>query len=198
SRDLQRAVTSPWFDDYLHPGLEKFFKPNLDSHGSFFLGWTNTDEVYWRENFQIWFKAVRDFEKMGGIITTGEDGGYIYKLFGFGYLQELLLHEEAGFTPLQVIRHATYNSAKVLGMGDKIGHLKVGYLADLIIVNGNPMADLRALWPRGIKNLTDDRDGGIGWTIKDGIPYHAPTMWKAVRDIVKKSRETNKIGYLID
>jgi len=198
SRDLQRAVSSPWFKDYLHPGLEKFFKPSLDSHGSFFLGWTNTDEVYWRENFQIWFKAIHDFESMGGIITTGEDAGFIYKVFGFGYLQELLLHEEAGFNPIQVIKHATSNSAKVLGMGSQLGHIKVGYLADLIVVNGNPLADLRTLWPRGIKNLTDDRDGGIEWTIKDGIPYHAPTLWQEVRDIVKKSRETNKINYLVE
>ena len=78
SRDLQRAVTAPWFQDYLHPGLEKFFKPDADSHGSFFWGWTTEDETYWKNNYQIWFKVLRQFADLGGTITTGEDGGYIY------------------------------------------------------------------------------------------------------------------------
>ncbi|MCX7553223.1 amidohydrolase family protein [Marinicella sp. S1101] len=199
SRDLQRATSSPWFQDYLHPGLEKFFKPSADSHGSFFWGWTSTDEVYWKNNYQIWFKALRDFAEKGGIITTGEDGGYIYQLFGFGYLRELMLHQEAGFHPLEVIKHATVNSAKVLGEGDRLGQVRIGYSADLVIINGNPMADLSVLWPRNIKPLTgDESTGGILWTIKAGVPYHAPTMLKAVREMVKTSRAEHKIGYLVD
>ena len=196
ARDLQRATSSPWFKDYLHPGLEKFFKPNLESHGSFFTDWTHTDEVYWRENYQIWFKAAKRFEELGGIITTGEDGGYIYQVFGFGYLRELQLHEEAGFHPLQVIKHATSNSAKVLGVGDKLGQINPGFLADLVIVNGNPLKDLRVLLPRDIQAYTE-KSGGIEWTIKDGIIYHSPTLLKEVREIVKESRKTNKINYLV-
>ena len=198
SRDLQRATSSPWFKDYLHPGLEKFFKPSADSHGSFFWGWTSTDEVFWKNNYQIWFQALRDFADQGGIITTGEDGGYIYQLFGFGYLRELQLHQEAGFHPLEVIKHATVNSAQVLGQGDSLGQIRIGYTADLVIVNGNPLADLNVLLPRNIKPLTgDESTGGIVWTIKDGIPYHAPTMLKTVREMVKTSREQNKIDYLV-
>lgn len=199
SRDLQRAISSPWFKDYLHPGLEKFFQPNADSHGSFFWGWTTTDEVYWKNNYQIWFSALRDFADKGGIITTGEDGGYIYQLFGFGYLRELQLHQEAGFHPLEVLKHATVNSATVLGQGKRLGQVRIGYAADLVIVNGNPMADLSVLWPRNIKPLTgDESTGGIAWTIKDGRPYHAPTLLKAVRDMVKASRQDNPINYLLD
>ena len=158
SRDLQRAITSPWFQDYLHPGLEKFFQPSNDSHGSFFNGWTSTDEAYWKENYQIWFKALRYYSQEGGMITTGEDAGFIYQLFGFGYLRELLLHQEAGFHPIEVIKHATHNSATILGMGHKLGQIKTGYAADLVLVNGNPMADLRVLWPRNIFPLTGDRN----------------------------------------
>jgi imidazolonepropionase-like amidohydrolase len=154
--------------------------------------------VFWKNNYQIWFKVLRDFEDLGGIITTGEDAGYIYQLFGFGYLRELQLQQEAGFHPLEVLKHATVNSAKVLGMGDKLGQVRIGYTADLVIVNGNPMADLSVLWPRNIKPLTgDDNTGGIVWTIKDGIPYHAPTMLKAVRGMVKESRADNPINYLV-
>jgi cytosine/adenosine deaminase-related metal-dependent hydrolase len=198
SRDLQRAISSPWYRDYLHPGLEQFFQPDAESHGSFFWGWTSTDEVYWKENYQIWFKALRDFARAGGVITTGEDGGYIYQVFGFGYLRELQLHQEAGFHPLEVIKHATVNSARVLGQGDRLGQVRIGYAADLVVVNGNPLADLSVLLPRNIKPLTgDETTGGITWTIKDGIPYHAPTLLKAVREQVKSAREQHPVNYLV-
>ncbi len=190
-RDLQRAVSQPWFDEYLHPALEKFFTPNPTYHGSFFWGWTTTDEVYWRENYQIWMKAVRDFAAMGGIVTTGEDAGFIYRMHGFGFLRELELHEEAGFRPLEVITHATHNSAVVLGQGEQLGRIKRGFLADLVIVNGNPLENLRILFPPvKTRFLNAAREvGGVEWTIKNGIPYHAPTLLAEVREMVVKARQ---------
>ena len=50
SRDLQRARTQPWFTDYLHPTLEEYFRPDPSNHGSYFFGWTSTDETYWKEH----------------------------------------------------------------------------------------------------------------------------------------------------
>ena len=191
SRDLQRALGQPWFKEYLHPALEKFFAPNPEFHGSFFFGWTNTDEIFWKENYRIWMKAVRDFANLGGIVTTGEDAGFIYQMYGFGYLRELELHEEAGFHPLEVIQHATANGAKVLGQAHELGRLKAGYLADVIIVNGNPLENLHVLFPTGIDSVLDHQRegrGGIAWTIKDGIPYHAPTLFTEVRELVKAAR----------
>ncbi len=193
SRDLQRAITQPWFKDFLHPTLEQFFAPNPENHGSYFYGWTTTDEVYWRENYSIWMQALRDFERMGGVITTGEDAGFIYQMFGFGYLRELQLHQEAGFHPLQVIQHATGNGAKVLGKANELGRIKAGYLADLIIVNGNPLENLSILMPSGIHPALDaqrDGKGGILWTIKDGIPYHAPTLFEEVKTMVREARSS--------
>lgn len=191
SRDLQRALTQPWFKDYLHPALEAFFTPNPEYHGSFFFGWTNTDEVFWKENYRIWMQAVKDFARMGGIVTTGEDAGFIYQMYGFGYLRELELHEEAGFQPLEVIQHATSNGAWVLGKANELGRLKTGYLADMIVVDGNPLENLHILFPTGINPTLDKQrgeHGGIAWTIKDGIPYHAPTLFAEVREIVKAAR----------
>jgi hypothetical protein len=192
SRDLQRAVTQPWFKEYLHPSLEAFFTPNPEFHGSFFFGWTHTDEVFWKENYRIWMQAVRDFARLGGVVTTGEDAGFIYQMYGFGYLRELELHEEAGFQPLEVIQHATSNGAKILGKSNELGRIKTGYLADLVVVNGNPLADLHILFPNGVDpNLDRQRPngkGGIEWTIKDGIPYHAPTLFGEVKEIVRVAR----------
>ncbi len=194
-RDLQRAITKPWFNDYLHPALADFFTPDPNYHGSFFFGWTNTDEVFWKENYRIWMRAVLEFARMGGTVGAGEDAGFIYEMFGFGFLRELELHEEAGFQPLEVIQHATHNGAKILGKDKDLGRIKPGYLADLVVVNGNPLENLHILYPKGIHPILDQQRGdrgGIEWTIKDGIPYHAPTLLKKVREMVKKAREAKK------
>ncbi len=191
SRDLQRAQTQPWFKDYLHPSLENYFKPDPANHGSYFIGWSSTDEVYWKENYRIWMSALRDYERKGGVIACGEDAGFIYEMYGFALIRELELHAEAGFNPLKVIQHCTLNGARVLGVEDKIGRVRAGWAADLIVVDGNPLEDLKVLYPGGTGAIRDGKETrtlGVEWTIKDGIPYHGPTMLKDVKDIVAKAR----------
>jgi imidazolonepropionase-like amidohydrolase len=191
SRDLSRAQNQPWFKEYLHPTLAEYFAPNPKNHGSYFLGWTSTDEVYWKENYRIWMAAVRDFERMGGTVGAGDDAGFIYQIYGFGLIRELELEEEAGFNPIKVIQHATGNNAKILGMEGKIGGVRPGYFADLLVVNGNPLENIKVLYPTGVDEIQEGRKvrgGGIEWTIKDGIPYHAPTLAQEVREIVGKAK----------
>ncbi len=191
SRDLQRAQTQPAFREYLHPVLEEYFRPNPSNHGSYFIGWSSTDETFWKENYRIWMKAVYDFEQKGGLIGTGDDAGFIYQLYGFGLLRELELHQEAGFHPLKVIQHATSNGAKILGKEDSLGRIRVGYKADLIVVNGNPLEDFKVLSPLGVEEIKDGKavkTGGIEWTIRDGIPYHAPTLAREIRELVAKAK----------
>lgn len=192
SRDLQRAQTNPAFAEYLHPTLEEFFRPNPANHGSYFIGWTSTDETFWKENYRIWMKALVEFERRGGVIGVGEDAGFIYQVYGFGLIRELELHQEAGFHPLKVIEHATGNNAKILGQEDRIGRIRVGYKADLIVVNGNPLENFKVLYPMGIEEIRDGKavkTGGIEWTIKDGIPFHAPTLARDVREMVANARK---------
>ncbi len=185
SRDLQRARTQPQFADYLHPALAKFFVPSRENHGSYFFHWTTTDEVFWKENYRIWMNAVRDFARMGGTVTTGEDAGYIYQMYGFGYLRELELQQEAGFHPLKVIQHATVNGARMLGEESRLGRIRAGWAADLIVVNGNPLEDFKALNPM---------NGGIAWVIKDGFVYSAPRLLSEVKEIVRQARTQRKAG----
>ena len=195
SRDLQRAQTNPAFAEYLHPTLEEFFKPNPANHGSYFIGWTSVDEAYWKENYRIWMKALVEFERRGGLIGVGEDAGFIYQMYGFGLIRELELHQEAGFHPLKVVQHATTNNARILGQEDKIGRIRAGYKADLIVVNGNPLENFKVLYPTGIEEIRDgkvSKTGGIEWTIKDGIPFHAPTLAKEIREMVAKARKEPK------
>jgi len=191
SRDLQRAQTQPWFADYLHPTLEEYFRPDPANHGSYFIGWTSTDEAFWKENYRIWMAALKEFEEKGGLIGAGDDAGFIYQMYGFGLIRELELHQEAGLHPIKVIQHATGNNAKILGQEASIGRIKAGFLADLIIVNGNPLENLKVLYPTGvteIRNGKEVKSGGVEWTVKDGIPYHGPTMLAEVKEIVAKAR----------
>ncbi len=215
SRDLIRAQNQPWFEEYLHPTLERYFMPDLRSHGSYFLGWTNTQEVRWKKNYQVWMDALKEFGVKGGNITVGDDAGFIYQIYGFGLIHELELLEEAGFHPLEVLKMATANGAKMIGMEDKLGRVRQGFIADLLVVNGNPVENLRLLNPYGTDVLTYDgkvvnnygaimpgdpkvdvvRGGGIEWTIKEGIPYHVPTLMKEVKDMVIQARaEQEKDG----
>ena len=65
-----------------------------------------------------WTRCASSRNK-GGLVTTGDDAGYIYSMYGFGISRELELQEEAGFHPLEVIEHATWNGARLLGMEDR-------------------------------------------------------------------------------
>ena len=191
TRDLIRAQNLPWYKDYLHPAIEEYYKPSLARHGTFWLGWTATQEARWRKNYQVWMATLLEFGRKGGTITVGDDAGYLYgSLYGFGVVRELELQQEAGFAPVEVLRHATVNGASVLGLQDKLGRVRAGFIADLLVVNGNPLQDLHVLNPYGtdlmsvngqiVDNYTSAvapndpkavsvHGGGIEWTIKDGI-----------------------------
>jgi imidazolonepropionase-like amidohydrolase len=191
SRDLQRAQTQPWFADYLHPTLEDYFRPDPGHHGSYFLGWTSTDETFWKENYRIWMAALREFDRRGGLIGAGEDAGFIYQMYGFGLIRELELKQEAGFHTLKVIQQATGNNAKILGQEDRLGRVRPGFAADLLVVNGNPLENLKVLYPTGVDIVQDGKPvhtGGVEWTIKDGIPYHGPTLLAEVKEMVARAR----------
>jgi hypothetical protein len=187
SRDLQRAETQPWYREYLHPTLEKYFRPDPSNHGSYFANWSSTDEAYWKENYRIWFQAVRDFEALGGVVGAGEDAGFIYQLYGFGLVRELELHQEAGFPILKVLQHATVNNAKILGEEQRLGRVRPGFLADLVVLNGNPLEDLKVFYPPRA-DAAAGPGGGVAWTIKDGIPYDAQRLLREVRDIVRTAK----------
>ncbi len=187
SRDLQRAETQPWFAEYLHPTLEKYFRPDPANHGSYFSNWSSTDEAFWKENYRIWFGAVKEFERLGGVVGAGEDAGFIYQIYGFGLIRELELHQEAGFQPIMALKHATANNAQILGESARLGRVRPGFLADLVVVNGNPLEDLKAFYPPRSDGAAG-AGGGVAWTIKDGIPYDAQRLLREAREIVARAK----------
>jgi imidazolonepropionase-like amidohydrolase len=140
---------------------------------------------------------VNDYKNMGGRVTTGSDPGFIYQLWGFGYILELELLQEAGFSPLEVIQAATINGARTLNdpkhLEPQFGLVRPGMIADLVIVPENPLQNFKTLYGTGFERLDEKtqktvRVGGVRWTIKDGIVFDAPALLKSVADQVAREK----------
>ncbi len=193
SRDLMRERRAEWHDEYTLPSLWDFFAPSREAHGSYWFDWTTADEIAWKENFRLWMRFLNEYKNRGGRVTTGSDSGYIYKLYGFGYVRELELLQEAGFHPLEVVRAATLHGAEALGRAGEIGSVEPGKLADLVVVPENPVANFKVLYGTGHIRVTEDnrlvRVGGVRWTIKDGIVYDARALLADVRAMVREAKE---------
>ncbi len=196
SRDLMREMNADWHADYTHPALWDFFQPSRDAHGSYWFDWTTAHEVAWRRNFGIWMTFLDDYKNHGGRVTLGSDAGYIWKIYGFAYIREMELLQEAGFHPLEVVRSATILGAEVLGMDGRIGSIRPGKLADLVVSEFNPLQNFKVLYGTGHFRLGEDdrpeRVGGVRYTIKDGIVYDARELLGDVRAIVNAAREARR------
>ena len=81
------------------------------------------------------------------------------------------------------------NNARILGESARLGRVRVGYLADLVVVNGNPLEDLKVFYPPRA-DAAAGPGAGVAWTIKDGIPYDAQRLLREVRELVRSARST--------
>lgn len=199
SRDLMRARRAEWHEDYTLPGLWEFYQPSLKSHGSYWHFWGTSQEVAWKANYNLWMQFINEYKNKGGRVTTGSDSGFIFQLYGFAYIRELELMQEAGFHPLEVIRSATLMGAQALGQENNLGSIEVGKLADMIIVEENPLENFKVLYGTGAIKLTAENEvvrvGGVKYTIKDGIIYDAKKLLADVKKIV--DAEKAKTGWVL-
>ena len=199
SRDLHRARRAEWHEDYTLPSLWRFFQPSKISHGSYWHFWGTEEEVAWKENFNLWMTFINEYKNRGGRIAAGSDSGFIFQLYGFAYIRELEMLREAGFHPLEVIRSATLNGAEALGLADQIGSIEIGKSADFIIIEENPLNNLKVLYGTGAIKLTEEnkvvRVGGVKHTIRQGVVYDAKQLLKEVKAMVEIAKE--KEGFKI-
>ena len=127
-------------------------------------------------NFNAVLRKAMDFErafvKAGGLLIAGLDptgnGGIVA---GFGDHREVELLVEAGFTPVEAIKIATFNGAKFLGEEARIGSIAPGKQADLMVVKGNPAA-----------NISDIEKVEI--VFKDGVGYDSEKLIQSVQGLV--------------
>jgi imidazolonepropionase-like amidohydrolase len=114
----------------------------------------------------------RAFVRAGGLLLAGLDptgnGGIVA---GFGDLREVELLVEAGFTPLEAIKIASFNGAKFLGEDSRIGSIAVGKQADLMVVRGNPASNINEIEKVEI-------------VFKDGVGYDSEKLIQSVQGLV--------------
>ena len=114
----------------------------------------------------------RAFVKAGGLLIAGLDptgnGGIVA---GFGDLRQVELLVEAGFTPVEAIQIASLNGAKFLGEDTRIGSIVPGKQADLMVVKGNPAA-----------NIADIEKVEI--VFKDGVGFDSEKLIQSVQGLV--------------
>ena len=115
SRDVMRMRNADWHDevhaavaDGLLHAESRTTTARTTSTGR------RPTKIAWRNFYQVWFRLLNDYKKMGGRVTASDDAAYIYNTWGFGYIHELELLQEAGFHPLEVIRGATMHAAQAL------------------------------------------------------------------------------------
>src|SRR5271163_571508 len=113
-----------------------------------------------------------EFSKQGGLLLAGLDPtGYGGVIAGFGDQREVELLVEAGFTPVEAIHIATSNGAEFLGELDKIGTLATGKAADIVVIDGDPSANIKDIEKVKI-------------VFKDGVGYDSAKLIESAREKV--------------
>jgi Tol biopolymer transport system component/imidazolonepropionase-like amidohydrolase len=94
------------------------------------------DDEYYHDDVAAAAKRLVD---QGNTVQIGAHG----QMHGLAFHWEMRLLEQGGMSPHEVLRSATMHGARSLGMDGDIGSLEVGKLADLLIIDGNPLVNLR-------------------------------------------------------
>jgi imidazolonepropionase-like amidohydrolase len=200
-RDVMKRMNAPWHAKYTLPSQMAFYEPSRTNHGAYFYNWTTEDEVAWRNFYHVWMQFLNDYKNMGGRVTASSDAGFIYNTPGFSTIEELELLQEAGFTPGEAIRAGTLHAAETLfkpmGKHIEFGVVEPGMLADLVIVDANPFANLKVLYGTGWFRLNDntgkvEQYGGVKYTIKDGIVFDAKQLLADIEKMGDAQRRGGK------
>ena len=118
-------------------------------------------EMYWEPTLELWqcvselhqlswnaqaIDNLRRFSEAGGKVALGTDYGGYRCDFDLGMpMSEIELMLQADMSPLQIIVAGTKNAAHVCNLGNEIGTLESGKIADILVVAGNPLEDIQAL-----------------------------------------------------
>ena len=129
------------------PGLKSMFGPEIygEIHNSLKSWWTlgyfqRTDrEMLFRE------RGVKQFIESGAVMGMGTDSGTPMNFHSEALWREIKVHVDMGMSPNRAIAAATRVNAQMIGKGRELGSIEPGKLADVIVVNGDPLFDITAL-----------------------------------------------------
>jgi hypothetical protein len=98
----------------------------------------------WQGYYELVRQMIPDAQRAGVVLLAGSDSGANeYSVPGFSLHDELAELVSAGLTPMQALQSATLNAARYLGVTDAFGSVEVGKIADLVLLEGNPLEDIR-------------------------------------------------------
>jgi Tol biopolymer transport system component len=138
------------------PKLNRFYPHNvLDEMTRRRRVWARKDEFV----FPLAAEAAASIQRAGGLVGVGGHG----QLQGLGYHWEMWAYAMGGMTPREVLRAATIDGARIIGFEQDLGSLETGKLADLVVLDRNPLDDVR--------NTT-----AIRYVMKNGELFEADTM----------------------
>lgn len=101
------------------------------------------DPVIYKSAWPFQKRFVEEFQKAGGLLIVGTDTPNQFVAPGLGLHQEIETLVEAGISPLEALKAATVNASRALGHEEEFGSIEIGTRADLLLVEGNPLEDLK-------------------------------------------------------
>lgn len=105
--------------------------------------WSDQARAGAKEALPYFFDAVRTFHEAGALVTAGTDIENAWMTPGVSFHRELELLVEAGLTEADVLGVATANGAIAMGMASELGTVEVGKRADVVLLEADPLADIR-------------------------------------------------------
>lgn len=96
-------------------------------------------------NLNLAKENLRAAWKAGVMLVTGSDAGNPLTFHGPTIQREVELWVEAGLPPAVALQAATYNAARLLGAANRIGRIKEGYEANLLLVDGDPLKEIKQI-----------------------------------------------------
>ncbi|MGO4699914.1 amidohydrolase family protein [Dyella sp. 2RAB6] len=115
------------------------------------------------KRYQYMLATLRELHRQGLTIVAGTDQA----IPGYSLHRELEIYVQAGFTPMEALQAATSVPAKVLGLDKEVGTVQVGKRADMLLLDGDPLADIH-------------NTRRIAKTIANGSVYDPAPLWESV------------------
>jgi Amidohydrolase family len=106
------------------------------------LSWSEKGISMQKRFYQLRLRQVNAAHRLGVKFLAGTDATGAFPLHGFSLHDELALFVQAGLTPMEALQTATLNPAKFLGLTDSLGTVEKGKLADLVLLDANPLDDI--------------------------------------------------------